>query len=139
MSRPAVPPSGFPPPGSATLGGHRIALGPLAEEIADRYFAEFPEDFERYGNAARAWEVHDTCHCLHWAILDAEGYASLEKEVSWLSDVLGARGFPLEKLARNLELAAAVVEERVSESGALVAGRLHAAATSVRVSSDPPA
>jgi hypothetical protein len=138
VSRPPAPPSGFPPPASATLGGERIALAPLAEETADRYFAEFPEDFERYGDAARAWEVHDTSHCLHWAFLDAEGYASLEKEVNWLADILRARGFPLEKLARNLELAAAVVEARVP-SGALVAGRLHAAATSVRVSSAPPA
>jgi hypothetical protein len=138
VSRPVAPPSGFPPPGSATLGGRRIDLGPLAEEVADRYFAEFPEDFRRYGDAARAWEVHDTCHCLHWAILDAEGYASLEKEITWLADVLGARGFPLEKLVRNLELAGAVVEERVP-SGALVAGRLHAAAATVRLSSDPPA
>jgi hypothetical protein len=138
VSRPVAPPSGFPPPASATLGGRRIALAPLAEEIADRYFAEFPEDVERYGEAARAWEVHDTSHCLHWAILDAEGFASLDKEVGWLSDVLAARGFALEKLARNLELAAVVVEERVP-SAALVAGRLHSAATSVRVSSDPPA
>ena len=138
MSRPVAPPTGFPPPGSATLGGDRIALLPLAEEIADRYFAEFPEDFERYGDAARAWEVHDTCHCLHWAILDAEGYASLEKEVTWLAEILRARAFPIEKLARNLELAAVVIEERVP-SGALVAGRLHAAASTVRVSSDPPA
>lgn len=134
MSRPVSPPSGFPPPGSATLGGQPVALTPLAEEIADRYFAEFPEDVTRYGEAARAWEVHDTCHCLHWAFLDAEGYASLEKEVAWLSDVLAARGFPLEKLARNLELAAAVVERRVP-AGTLVAGRLHTAAASVRVSS----
>ena len=138
MSRPVAPPSGFPPPASATLGGHRIALLPLAEEIADRYFAEFPEDFDRYGAAARAWEVHDTCHCLHWAILDAEGYASLEKEVTWLAEILRARAFPMDKLARNLELAAAVVEERVA-SAELVAGRLQAAAASVRVSSDPPA
>jgi hypothetical protein len=138
VSRPVTPPSGFPPPVSATLGGRTIALLPLAEEIADRYFAEFPEDFERYGDAARAWEVHDTCHCLHWAILDAEGYASLDKEVAWLADVLVARGFPLEKLSRNLALAAAVVEERVPD-GVLVAGRLHGASASVRVSSDPPA
>jgi hypothetical protein len=138
VSRPVAPPSGFPPPGSATLAGRPVELRPLAEEVADRYFAEFPEDLERYGDSARAWEVHDTCHCLHWAILDAEGYASLEKEVTWLADVLGARGFPLEKLARNLELAAAVVEERVP-TGALVSGRLQTAAASVRVSSDPPA
>jgi hypothetical protein len=44
----------------------------------------------------------------------------------------------MDKLARNLELAAAVVEERVA-SAELVAGRLQAAAASVRVSSDPPA
>ena len=128
MSRPVAPPSGFPPPGSATLGGHAIALVPLAEEIADRYFAEFPEDIERYGAAARPWELHDTAYCLQWALLDLEG----------LADVLAARGFPLDKLARNLELAAAVVEERVA-SAELVAGRLQAAAASVRVSSDPPA
>jgi len=138
VSRPVAPPSGFPAPESATLKGRAVALGPLAEEVADRYFAEFPEDFDRYGDAARAWAVHDTRHCLHWAFLDAEGYASLEKEIAWLSDVLAARGFPLEKLARNLELAAAVVEQRV-ESGALVAGRLHSASAGVRVSSDPPA
>jgi hypothetical protein len=138
VSRGVAPPSGAAPPATATLAGREIALVPLAEAVADRYFAEFPEDFDRYGDAARAWEVHDTCHCLHWAFLDAEGYASLEKEVNWLADVLRARGFPLEKLARNLELAAAVVQERVP-SGSLVAGRLHAAATSVRVSSDPPA
>jgi hypothetical protein len=138
VSRSVAPPTGFPPPGSATLGGRRIALAPLAEEIARRYFAEFPDDFARYGDVARAWEVHDTCHCLHWAILDVQGHASLEKEIAWLSEVLGARGFPLENLARNLELAAAVVEERVP-SGALVAARLQAAAASVRVSSDPPA
>jgi len=139
VSRDVAPPSGFPPPDHATLGGRRVALAPLAETVADGYFAEFPDDLERYGDAARAWEVHDTMHCLQWAILDVEGYADLEREIAWLTSVLGSRGFPLERLARNLELAAVVVEERLGAPGASVAGRLHAAAASVRVSSEPPA
>jgi hypothetical protein len=44
------PPSGMPPPTSATLDGAVIELMPLAEVVADRYFDEFPEDLERYGD-----------------------------------------------------------------------------------------
>src|SRR3954451_25161881 len=105
VSRPVAPPSGFPPPGSATLGGRRIVLAPLAEAIADRYFAEFPEDLERYGDAALPLEPHDRSYCRQWALLDADGLADLRREIAWLRDILRARGFPLEHLARNLELA----------------------------------
>ena len=136
MSRPA-PPSGMPAPTSATLGGRSIALEPLTEAIADRYFAEFPEDLERYGAAARAWEIYDTSHCLQWAILDAGGVAILEKQIAWLTTVLDSRGFPLEHLARNLELAADVVEERLAESGPAVGTRLRAAAAGVRAHRSP--
>ena len=34
-------------------------------------------------------------------------------QVEWLASVLAARGYPLERLARNLELAAAVLAERL--------------------------
>ena len=119
------PPSGSPPPASARLAGRTVALAPLAEAIADRYFAEFPQDSERYGAAARAWEVHDTQYCLQWAILDVEGSASLDREIAWLARILGSRGFPLEHLARNLELAADVVAEQLDQA---VAARLRAAA-----------
>jgi hypothetical protein len=122
------PPTGAPPPTAAKLAGAEVPLEPLAEEIATRYFAEFPDDFDRYGEAARAWEIHDTLYCLQWAFLDVEELADIMREVAWLSDVLAARGFPLERLARNLELAADVVAERVSEP---VAARLRAAASSV--------
>jgi hypothetical protein len=121
----------MPAPTSAMLAGRRIALAPLAEAVADRYFDEFPQDLERYGHAARAWEVHDTAHCLQWAVLDVERLASLEQEIGWLAGVLRARGFPLEHLARNLELAACVVDEQLAESGAEVADRLRAAAARV--------
>ena len=133
MSRPVAPPSGWPAPTTATLAGREIALEPLAEAVADRYFDEFPEDLSRYGVAAREWEVHDTLHCLHWAVLDVERSASLEHEVTWLANVLRSRGFPLEHLVRNLELAANVVEAQLAEAGAPVAERLRTAATGVRI------
>jgi hypothetical protein len=133
VSRRPAPPSGMPAPTSAPLGGRRIALLPLAEAVADRYFGEFPDDLDRYGEAARAWEIHDTCHCLHWALLDAGGFADLGREVAWLTIVLSSRGFPLEHLARNLELAADVVEERLTGSAVAVAAHLRTAAADVRM------
>jgi hypothetical protein len=132
MSRRTEPPSGWPPPEEAVLAGASVALGPLAEAIADRYFARFPQDLQRYGAAvARAWEVHDTRHVLNWAIGAVEGYVDLDRQVSWLAQVLNARSFPLEHLAANLELAGDVVAERL-EGGGDVAQRLRGAAQVVR-------
>ena len=77
--RPA-PPSGWPPPAEARRSTARaIELEPLAAEVADRYFGDYPEDLERYGDAGRAWEIHDTQHLLEWAIGDVEGYVELER------------------------------------------------------------
>lgn len=128
---PTMPPGGWPAPTEARLGDTAVALPPLAAETADRYFERFPEDLERYGEAARAWELHDTQHLLHWAIGDVEGYVDMQPHVSWLAGVLAARDFPLEHLAANLELAADVVEDRI-ERGPAVADRLRAAAITVR-------
>jgi hypothetical protein len=129
MSRTA-PPSGWPAPVEARLAGEAIALEPLAAVVADRYFERFPEDLERYGEAARPWELHDTQHLLHWAIGDVEGFVDMEHHVLWLAGVLDARGFPLEHLAANLELAADVVEEQLQTEA--VAECLRTAAISVR-------
>jgi hypothetical protein len=137
MSRRVAPPGGWQPPKTATLAGEKVDLQPLAEAVADRYFAEFPEDVERYGDAARAWEVHDTLHCLNWAVLDVSGYTSLGQQITWLAGVLGARDFPLDQLARNLELAADVVSERLGEQGTAVAERLRSAAQLVPVDRGP--
>ena len=76
--------------------------------------------------------MHDTAHCLQWAVLDVEGFVDLHREVQWLTSVLRSRGFPLEHLAQNLELAADVVDERVGDTGAPVAERLRSAAAAVR-------
>jgi hypothetical protein len=129
MNRTA-PPSGWPPPTEARLGDQTIGLEPLAAATADRYFERFPEDLQRYGEAGRAWAVHDTQHLLHWAIGDVEGLVDMQHHVAWLAGVLDARDFPLEHLAANLELAADIVEERLGAED--VAERLRAAAIGVR-------
>jgi len=130
MTRTA-PPSGWPPPTEAQLGATRIELEPLAAVISDRYFERFPEDLERYGDAGRQWEIHDTQHLLNWAIGDVEGFVDLDKQAAWLARVLSARDFPLEHLAVNLELAADVVADQVA-GGSAVAERLRGAAATVR-------
>lgn len=117
---------------TAKLAGRPVSLLPLAEATADRYFDEFPDDLERYGGAVRPWEIHDTLHCLNWAILDVEQIDSLERQITWLANVLRSRGFPVEQLVRNLELAADVVEERIDEQGGAVAERLRAVAAGTR-------
>jgi hypothetical protein len=121
MSR-VAPPGGQAPP-AATSGG--VSLEPLAQRVAERYFAEFPDDLERYGAAARAWEVHDTQWALSWAASPA---VDLERQTAWLARVLAARDFPLERLARNLELAADVCAEVLPDA----APRLRGAAERVR-------
>jgi len=131
VTRRPAPPGGWPPPDRSTLGGEAIALLPLAEETARRYFERHPDDLERYGDVARDWEVHDTQHLLNWAIGDVEGHVELERQVAWLAGVLEARDFPLEHLASNLDLAGDVVAERVA-GGDAVAERLRAGAALVR-------
>lgn len=113
------------------MEGRRVNLAVLAELIADAYFARFPEDLERYGEAGRLWELHDTQHVLNWTMGDAAEYIDLEDQVRWLAQVLAARDFPVEHLAVNLELAADVVAQHV-HGGAFAARRLRDAAEVVR-------
>jgi hypothetical protein len=112
VRRDLAPPSGHPPPEHAEAAdGRNVALRPLAEEICRRYRAEFPDEQERYGDAGVAWCVHDNQHILNWAFLERRGFVDLAEQVGWLARVLDARDFPLERLVRNLEIAADVVED----------------------------
>ena len=117
-SKRIAPPSGHPPPAEAALpGGDRIELIPLAEEICHRYRAEHPDEDERYGEAGNAWCVHDNQHILKWVALALKvGEDYLERQIVWLAGILEARDFPLERLARNLEIAADVVAEEGLEA-----------------------
>jgi hypothetical protein len=106
------PPTGPAPPESAQLGGGEpLDLRALAEEICSRYRAEFPDEQERYGDAGIAWCIHDNQHIVNWAVTEANGLGGLERQIDWLAGVLVARDFPLDRLVRDLEIAAAVLEE----------------------------
>jgi hypothetical protein len=114
VSRRLEPPSGQPPPTEARLGdGDPLDLAALAREICRRYRSEYPDEAERYGDAGNAWCVHDNQHLLNWAAGSVNGYVDFEREVAWLARVLEAREFPLDRLARNLDIGADVVREQV--------------------------
>jgi hypothetical protein len=132
------PAGGDAPPVTARLsGGERLDLVALATEICRQYRLEFPDEQGRYGDAGNAWCIHDNQHLLSWAIEAANGHLDMSEQVSWLASVLAARGFPLPRLARDLDLAAVVMQGRVSGApGALVAGQLRDAAALVRTDDD---
>lgn len=109
------PPSGEQPPDMAlTTAGESFNLVPLAQDICRRYHLEFPDEQERYGDAGQAWCLHDNQYLLSWAAEAACGFLDMNREVTWLATVLEARGFPLDRLARNLEIGAAVVRDQLS-------------------------
>ena len=127
------PPSGEPPPVEARLaGGGEVDLLALAREACRRYREEFPDEQDRYGDAGMDWCVHDNQHILNWAVLAQAGDADLERELAWLARVLAARGFPLERLVRDLEITADVAREQL-DGGGDVADRLMAASRSISV------
>jgi hypothetical protein len=106
----ADPPSGATPPFHAfTSDGFPIGLRALAVKICARYRDEFPDEQERYGAAGIEWCLHDNQYLLAWAIQDArDATVVLAEQAVWLARVLKARDFPLERLARNLEIASEV-------------------------------
>lgn len=94
--------------------GDPIELPPLAEEICRRYQREFPDEQRRYGDTGMAWCLHDNQYLLCWGAEAADGYLDMLQQVAWLASVLEARDFPMERLARDLEIGADVVRERVT-------------------------
>ena len=134
IDRRLSPPSGEPPPTEAELGpGTTLQLLPIAQEICRRYRAEFPDEQERYGDAGNAWCIHDNQHLLNWAAGSVCGWIEMNPEVAWLAGVLEARKFPVERLARNLDIGAQVVLEHVDgEPGRRLSAVLADAAGFVR-------
>ena len=123
--RRVAPPSGAPAPETAD----GVDLRALGELVTNRYGREFPDEDERYDPAIwRAWCRHDAQYLLQWAILDADGTISLDEQVAWLARVLSARDFPLDRLARTLELCADAVATVGREDAA---GRLRSVAGDV--------
>jgi hypothetical protein len=96
-----------------------LDLRALAQKICSRYRAEFPDEQQRYGDAGIAWCIHDNQHILNWAITERNGYGGFERQLAWLAGVLEARDFPLDRLARNLDIAAAVLHEALERADQL--------------------
>lgn len=123
------PPSGAPPPTSAELDGWPIDLVSLARTICERYYLIYPDEHARYGPAGTQWCNHDNQWLLSWAAGDVIGAVDLNQQACWLARVLHSRDFPVERLVRNLELAAEVIREsELGPAGPAVAQRLETAA-----------
>jgi hypothetical protein len=131
---PTDPPSGHPPPEAAPLPtGEWLELGPIVEEICRRYRAEFPDEHQRYGDAGFEWCLHDNRYIVAWAAHDVGKLGvDLVKEIEWLARVLAARAFPLDRLARDLEIAADVWAEQAGPKSPRLSERLREAAEHVR-------
>ncbi len=77
----------------------------VAEGICERYYAEFPDHDERYGERGRAYCAHDNAYLVAWLILSLDRIPeAFPRNAAWLRQVLEARGFPVEPFRRNLEL-----------------------------------
>ena len=134
-ARPLLPPSGGDAaPVSAVLAdGRALDLVGLATAICHRYREEFPDEEQRYGEAGNAWCVHDNQHLLNWAVGAVNDGSDMKDDVAWLASVLESRGFPIERLARNLDLAGDIAGDRVAgPEGDRVSGVLRDAAEFVR-------
>jgi hypothetical protein len=124
VTRYPEPPSGWPPPVSSRApNGREIDLVSVAGRACQSFIAEFPDYETRYGPAGLPWCLHDNQHILNWAILSLDGSVDFEHELAWLARVLEARGFPLVRLARDLDLLAGAVREEYPDQ-AEVAERL---------------
>jgi hypothetical protein len=133
LPRELTPPSGgTAPPAAAELpGGEVVDLAPLARAISAKLRAEYPDEEERYGTAGFDWCVHDNQWLLGWAAEDvAIGQGYFARNVSWLANVLDKRDYPLERLVRNLEIAADVVG-RETEGRRAMASRLRAGVSAI--------
>lgn len=106
MSRP----SGASAPTTAQLSdGSVIELEPIAREICARFYDRYPHELERSGEAGTEWCRHDNQYLLAWAIQDArDGTVLLVEQAVWLAGVLETRGFPVEQLIGNLQIAAEI-------------------------------
>ncbi len=98
-----------PPTDVVSPHGQKLDLLAIARRTCTQYDLEYPDERTRYGPAGMEWCVHDNQHLLNWAVLSLTVELDFEAQLAWLASVLEARNFPLERLARNLELLASTV------------------------------
>ncbi|MGO9956027.1 MAG: hypothetical protein ACLP50_08600 [Solirubrobacteraceae bacterium] len=132
MNRPIPGPSGEKPPSSAiSPRGEELDLVAVAKLTCSAYDAEFSDERARYGPAGLQWCRHDNQHLLNWAVISLTYGISFENELAWLARILEHRQFPLQRLARDLELLSGAlttaypdeqeVAERIKEGAAFIA------------------
>jgi hypothetical protein len=129
-----IPPSGVNPPQTFELeDGTQVDLGPLASQLCELYYEIYPDDLERYGAAGQAWCDHDSRYLLAWALEDARAETvDCVEQVQWLGRVLANRSFPIERLARHVELTGTVARNSsLGEIGDRAAARLSEAAAAL--------
>ncbi len=80
----------------------------------------------------REWCEHDTRHLIGWAASEAERGSSLAKQLDWLGVVLESRGYPVQRLADTLEIAAGVMGEQLGDTAEGIRASLTAGAAHVR-------
>jgi hypothetical protein len=112
--------------------GEPVDLLPLARAVAARHREEFPDEAERYGDAGLEWCIHDNQHILNWGVRAAGDHVDLDGQIAWLARVLEARGYPLDHLARDLELAADELLAAHPDAGAGAADGLRDQASRIR-------
>jgi hypothetical protein len=129
------PPSGMAPPTAAPSpvpgSDADIDLIALASATCERYYAAYTDEDAVYGPVGRLWCQHDLQHLLNWAALDVAGAVDLDKQVTWLARILEARGFPLLRLARSLELGADVILSDLGPDASRMSTALRSAATMI--------
>jgi hypothetical protein len=128
-------PSGRPAPTTAPgPDGRELDLEGPARRACEAHERENPAYAARYGAAGMSWCVHDCQYLLDWAL--TRSAAGFERELQWLTRVLAARDFPLESLARGIELLA---QDVGSDPGLTqLAARLQAGAAHVRQTRPAP-
>lgn len=132
------PTGGQPPPRAARVENMQLDLEGLAADICDRYHAEFTDEEARFGDAGRDWCRHDNQWLLSWAVNDILGLDELDRQALWLANVLASRDFPVDRLVRNIQIAAEVATARVpAPVGTQLATRLTSAAVAVADASVP--
>lgn len=134
--RALLPPTGgdeAPHYSAALPGGLVLDLQALAGRICEQYREEFPDELQRYGPAGHAWCIHDNQHLLNWSVEAIVNDLDINQEVAWLANLLADRNFPTDRLARSLDIGAAVVREEVAaEPGTELAAVLADTARFVR-------
>ena len=71
-------------------------------------------------------------HLIGWAAGEAERGMSLAKQLDWLGLVLESRGYPVQRLADTLEIAADVLGDHLGDTAEKVQASLTAGAAHVR-------